>query len=273
MSNSKASMGKKGASGGQKEPTLERALPGRLGRSDYLWLTKGLVKVEGPDESVDVGTDSLFARAIRQYGFSWWRYYELSTAHHIASLCRLMGWEDALIDAGKQKNPTKAFLDFAKIDIERDDVLATDTDITTVSLVINLLFGLMFTLESISVFGLSINELLEKARHGDKKSFRDAFSIDKTVVATATGAAIISRAQLADEKTLAFLFKRMKPHDRRRLHPELRLMRRIFAEVGALDNGVADSIITLLTQDLKLYPEGGGDAAKNIRQLFDSYGE
>jgi hypothetical protein len=246
-----------------------RGIPGPLGRDDYIWLFRELPSQLEAIGEIEVGGSSPAGSA---QGMYWWRYYELPFTHQIAVLCRLMKWEEALRKAGDSENPTKAFLAFAKLEMERNDYSALDASPPSASLVANLAIGFGFSLVSIATFGLSINELLEKARLGNVRALRDAISIDKTVAATATGAAVIALAQLAgDNKTLRTLFKRRKPDGRRELHQELRFMRRVFAEVGALDGGVTDSVIKLITDDLKAYPTVGGDAAKNIRQLFDSY--
>ena len=213
------------------------------------------------------------ATALQQYGLYWWNHYELTFPEHLAVLFCVTGWRGPLEEAAKQKNPTKAFLEFAKIDLKSkfDDSIPNPKP-EEISLVFNFLIGLGHSLEAIGLYGLSINELLSKARKtGDITHVKHAIGIDRTVVATPTAARFIAQSQLQkDHHALNALFKRAKPHERRRTHSDLRHIERALWECDALKTGVPKEVIDMIVKDLGGYADIA-DAGKNIRQLFTAF--
>jgi hypothetical protein len=182
------------------------------------------------------------------------------------------GWKDRLHEAAKHENPTKTFLEFAKVDLaSKFDDDAPMREPEKISLICNFLIGLDYSLQAIGLYGLSINELLAKARTGDINALKHAIGIDRSVVATPTAARIIALAQMRDDHhILNSLFKRAKPHERRKTHSGLRHIHRVLWECGALETGVSNEVIDLIVKDLGEYPDGA-DSAKNVRQLFSEY--
>ncbi len=183
---------------------------------------------------------------------------------------RLIELEEGFAGAASGPNGERAALEFLMGEAESDELGPNQAvDPQRVSLVTNAVIALRYSLDAVCYFKLTINELVTKAKAGDLCALRDAVSVDKTVLATAIGRAVVARAQLSgDRAALSELLGAAEPHKKRRKYKELRFMVRVLEEAKALDAGVTNEVIELITKDLELHSEAGGDAAKNIRDLI-----
>jgi hypothetical protein len=259
-----------------KQPSSLRGISGHLLREDYVWLFKKLPRefawelgTGGRVEVQDIGP---FAIALQKFGLYWWNHYELSFQHCLAVLVCVTGWKELLSEAGKEENAAKAFCALAKADLESkiyDNAMRSDPQ--KMSLLLNFLTGVGYSLEAIGLYGLSINELLAKARTEDINALKNAISIDRTAIATPTAARVIGLAQLANDRhVIGALFKRSKPHERRSIHSDLRFYHRVLWESGAIETGVPNEVVEMIVKDLGGYADVS-DSAKNIRQLFANF--
>jgi hypothetical protein len=249
---------------------------GRLTGTDYQGLLRDLQEAranrrELADEAVRAG--SKVAALLETEGAFWWLFYELPFAHHLAVLCIRFGWLEKLKDAAAKDNPTKSFLELVAKQEEADnnpfDSLPPDQQ----AIVLNLLIGVLCSIDSARFFGLSINELLAKAENGDQESLLRAASIDRCVLATSAGSAILATAQLRRDKLfISRLAKRLKaPHAGRAPYGDLRLLHRVLDETGALGTLSRDELWDLVGPVLQMYSTRKGDQKRSLGELFRTW--
>ena len=120
--------------------------------------------------------------------------------------------------------------------------------------------------DSLSVFGKYVNELVAEGRSGNDKSFLDAVRIDPTVVASEAFSARLSRAVLLDEKIfldkLQASLKGKTAKHKSQLN-RVRVAARFLIDAKA-DHLSDDDLETLFVERLKLYSPGE-DGAKALR--------
>jgi hypothetical protein len=256
---------------------LERGLPtdrveslGILRRREYRQLLRYLRWLLEPDPFRELSRAECakLAGMLAPFGMYWWRFYEHPLHVHLGIVMRLTGSEEAYVKAAS--GGQRAAVEYLMCETDSDELgPLQEVNPQHVSLLFNSVIALRYSIEAACYFKLTIHELLERAKNGDLSALRDAVSIDKGVVATPIGAAVIARAQLSgDVAALTEVLGASTPPQKRRKYKELRFMVRVLEEAGALDSGVSKEVIELITKDLRLHTEVGGDAAKNVRDLI-----
>jgi len=212
---------------------------------------------------------------LETHGEYWWAFYELKFPAHLAAVCIGLGWDAKLREIRQTENPTRAFLEFASDEDKREDNPLTDLEPAEQAVFANLLLGVCYSMEAVGYFGLSVNQLLEKARNGDSSALFRAVSVDRCVLVTWTASRLIARKQLeGDKRFFASLFKRMKsPHAGRKQYADLRYFHEVLREVGALDGTKTEDLLQLVGDTLSLYPTRGEDPVKGLRTLFAAWGK
>jgi hypothetical protein len=247
-------------------------LIGNMTRREYRQLLRGLRRIV--DGKLLRGLSQLEAEKLESmlapFGWYWWRLYEYPLDVHLAVAMRLQGIEEDYTKAAIGQNVERTVLEYLFAEAEScAPITIGEIDPRMVSLLFNALTALRYSLNSVSYFGMTINELVAKARTGDHASLRKAASIDKTVLFTAVGQASIANWQLSDDvSALAELLGAIEPPKKRRKYREFRFMAYVLEAAGALDRGVTRQVIELIVGDLQLHTEAGGDAPKNVRDLF-----
>ncbi|MBA4285800.1 MAG: hypothetical protein C0434_09750 [Xanthomonadaceae bacterium] len=248
---------------------------GKLKATDYARLLRDakearLSRIEIETEASREG--SKLADLLKEHGTYWWHFYELPLPMHLALFGHLVGWTEQIIEVGKAENPHRAFLEFMDTQEELDDNTVAALDPPSQVLLINVLIAVMNSLEALCYYGLTINELLEKARAGNIIAFCNAVSIDRTVIGTDVGAQLIAHAQLKRNKAfLSGLFRRIRnPHSGRRQYLDLRLMHRVFKESGVISECRPEQVLDL-AEKLDLYTGRRGDPVKGLSELFRNW--
>ncbi len=248
---------------------------GKLKATDYARLLRDakearLSRIEIETEAAR--KNSKLADLLKQHGTYWWHFYELPLPVHLALFGHLVGWTERIIEVGKAENPHHAFLEFIDEQNGREDNPVADLEPATQVLLINVLIAVMNSLEALCYYGLSINELLDKARGGNTVAFSNAVSIDRTVIGTDVGAQLIAHAQLRRNKAfLSGLFRRIRnPHSGRRQYLDLRLMHRVFEESGVIAECRPEQVLEL-AEKLDLYTGRRGDPVKGLSELFRNW--
>jgi hypothetical protein len=215
-------------------------------------------------------TGSKLAKLLEDGGYYWCLFYELPFTHHLALTCFVLGLNNVLSESGKSNNPTRAFMDLMRSKEVNENNPLESMDSEGRALVINLLIGMSYSLEAIGYFSMSINEMLARAAAGERRFLLQAVSIDKTIVGTPTATTAIAQAQLARDKGfISGLFKRTAgPHVARRTYVDLRFMRQIFEEAGALVATGPEELLDLVQRELNLYTQKRGDPVKGLAERF-----
>jgi hypothetical protein len=215
------------------------------------------------------------ASLLAEHGAYWWVFYDIELPQHLALFIILLGWSDALAACAKEENPTRAFLEFASREDAESRNPFEQLEPEMQAVYINLLVGISYSIESLGYFGASINELLGQARDGKQSSLLKAVEIDRSVLCTETGAAIIAMAQLERNKALfSGLFKRMKsPHAGRRQYMDLRYIHAALRDANALTQCSSEELLELVGDKLRLYSTKSGDPVKGLRELFRAWSE
>lgn len=214
-------------------------IAGRLRASDYKRLVKDfrearLSHVAAQKEAAKRG--GKISSLLSEHGSYWWYFYDLSFPEHLALMCIGLGWGEKLQEIAKTDNPTRSFLEFAAKDDEDEEnpFLRMAPDVQAAFL--NLLLGVLYSIESICYYGLSVHELLDRASEGDSKYLLWAVSIDRCALSSEKAGRILAAKQIQGDKAFfSGLFKRIKsPHAGRKQYVELRYFRRIMEEAGSL---------------------------------------
>lgn len=210
-----------------------------------------------------------FAALLGEHGCYWWHFYDIPLNQHLALLFVLFGWANDLKQIAQKPNPMREFLSFmdTKDDVSDEENPVIKMEPVQQALVLNLLLGLMYSLESMGYYTCSVGELLRKAEKGDPDAFLWALSIDRTVIFTEIGQKLLAQAQLQQKKKfLSGIGARMRaPHSKLGIYVELRLLRRVFEEAGAIGDASMPEIFDLITQKLKIVAP---DSVKAMDDLF-----
>jgi hypothetical protein len=201
-----------------------------------------------------------------------WKYYDLAFEQHSMIAGNFLGLKDAIDSAQRSSDPNRALTDLARAEFHGEGPAPPDPSPEDFASAVGSAVSLLRSLESVSIFGRSLNSLLQRAEEGDTKALRHAVSIDRTVTLSESGKAAVSHLTVTEgEAALDKLLAIRKPDERLKQYAELRFIHWLLKEAGALDGAVPDSVIHLVTETLALYSTVGGDAAKNIRQLFRKF--
>ncbi|MCW8887036.1 MAG: hypothetical protein OQK12_17560 [Motiliproteus sp.] len=135
-------------------------------------------------------------------------------------------------------------------------------------------FALMRSLESIQVYGRSINRLVEDVAHGNDKALFDAVRLDHSVTANEHVYRRIAIAELKQDqkffKRLANCHKSRPEKSSPKLYP-LRYLLAATHEIGLLDQLSIDQAYELFCVELKVYDENGADPAGSLWQFISRW--
>lgn len=246
-------------------------LIGRLHTQDYRALLQDFREARSSRlelEAEAVKNGSKFADLLAVHGMNWWRFYDLPLAKHLGVFFVLLGWAEEFKRAASEANPQRAVLAFMReaTDRHKGDLVGRLPPAHQ-AIFFNLMISVMYSMESVGYYTLSINELLAKAAAGHRESLLKAVCVDRTVICTATGSRIIAEAQLRKDKAfLSGLFKRVKsPHAKLRVYADLRLFRRVLEDAGAFVATPVNEVFDLVTSELQMTAPRD---AKSLNDLF-----
>jgi hypothetical protein len=256
--------------------SLESDFPvGSLRASDLLIFKQiiGDIDADGPviREALRLPTSPLYA-AMEAHGRYWWVFYEVPMRDLAALLAVLQGWASALKPIAEQANPNRAFVDLmhspAGLEPTRE---LSDLDGQQQCLFANGMCALLGSIEAIKQYGLSMDELLERASQGSLGHLKKAASIDRLALFTSVGVDAVARASVAGEQAfLSDLFSTGGPTSKRRTHAVSRYLARIIREAqeGSPNKALtSEQLVELFCRRLQLYAYGA-DAAKSLREFL-----
>lgn len=248
----------------------------RFGRAQYGHLTAvelgELSQYSSAAVSLHGELKELATPLLEMHGAWWFVCYEWSFPQHLSVVCIAMGWREKLLEIASMENPTSVLLGAVTEEMVSDETPLKGRGPEELAAFINLIVALSNSVQAISYFGLSINELLEKAKSGDHASFLRAISVDPTVLQTVIGSQLLASAQLRDDRAfLRGIQKAMKgPHLARKRNQHLRAMHRVLAETEALSHCTMDELYGLVGERLKLYSDRGEDPQKGLAALLST---
>ena len=201
----------------------------------------------------------------------WWAWcYELTALEHCALLFKVVGQLDPLraaLDQATDKN--QMVLDWTKNYAPDDKLIQKLFSPKTNSLrkAIWAASSMAMTrqVECLQVEGCYMSDLVERVRNDDEKAFIKALHIDRTVVSCPSFGAMISRAELEDDKPFFDDFgkgvgkrwEKTSPQSKPE-HRELRVVLRATHETGQLRKMSMTDKEKLFIQELGFFKDESG---------------
>lgn len=132
-------------------------------------------------------------------------------------------------------------------------------------------FALLRSLESIQVYGRSLNRMAEDVANGNEKALFDAVKLDHSFVQNKHAMRLIAIAELKQDKIffkkLANSFK-SRPLKHSPVFYKLRYLLALTHEVGSLDKLSIDEAYELFCVELEAYDFKGADPAGSLWQFI-----
>lgn len=202
--------------------------------------------------------------------FPWSYWYELSYKHSLAIFLIAAGLDSLMIDASKSENPHKFIFDY--LDSNPDPLNEDELDDDEMSLFVSLFMSVLHQMRSLSIFSVSLSDLVENAKTDDKALF-DAVLVDRSVVSCPSIAQRIQFAQLSDDESflndLAKAITRARPRRPESEYDDLRFMLEALDEMYEYKNATQQEKFELLAVDLELFDtEGNKDAFEAFKKLL-----
>lgn len=200
-------------------------------------------------------------------GYNWWVYYDLSFVQLLGVFVCLFGWSDKLKELSGSEDASAEFMEWASSEAAEPRISADSHQ--QVNFLLNIVQATIYSLEAIGLYGLSINELLYKARSGDRMAFIKAMHVDRCVVSSKTGSELLADAQLrTDRRFLNSIFKRMRaPHKRLKIYADTRALARFLSDVGDYTASSGREIEALVLELGLPAPRGSKDIHDQMRKF------
>jgi hypothetical protein len=249
-----------------KSKTLGRLSPDQFART--------LALMDGMQSWADVfqllGQKPRFKRLVEspRVGFSWALAYELDYTHLLAALLITIAEKSDLqaLEAAEDK------VEFMLSQAESDDAVDSPVRVKPKKalLAIGLLMALIKSAEAFGTYSVSINELVARARSGDREALLRAVRIDPSVLSSPSVAHQLALAVMRKDKRMLQGIKRAFDGPHRGLQPykKLRYSALILEEAGALSPGNREHVFRVVAEQLKLYEQSRGDPFKGLFTQF-----
>lgn len=199
--------------------------------------------------------------------FSWSIAYEFEYQFMIAALIWIVG-EQATVDrlaAATDKH--EEFLRMAEEDPEGPDQRVKASKALWS---IGLLTAMTRCAECMSLYSVTLNELVARLAKGDKDALVKAVSVDPTVLSAPSGAHQLALAVMRRDKLLLRRIRKAfdGPHKGRQPYRKLRFSALVLDEAGALASGNREHVFDVVANQLKLYEQTRGDPFKGLFTQF-----
>ncbi|MGB2831499.1 MAG: hypothetical protein WBC07_01000 [Methylotenera sp.] len=211
--------------------------------------------------------------------YYWCNMYEKPYPQHVAEVITALGHQEELSSIANSENPTSKLLEFMK---EMDGhpsakdktTFTSELNLAEIPLVLALNCSMVFTLRSLMVYGLYLNELLVIIREG-KPSERDkaifqAVRIDPTVIGCPPVLGRISHAVMMNDEVfmndlqLATFGK--FDYQKNKNYQKIRCVLQVLIETGA--NNLSDvELKELFVKELNIYSDSKFTAEKNLGEF------
>jgi hypothetical protein len=207
-------------------------------------------------------------------GYYWGHLYENSFEVHLSVLLKLGGLDSWMETAAKSSSPVDSIL---IEDFSLSETIGSSFGIDKDQLQkyrFFTLYSIMKNAESISHFGVPLNNLVARVRQGHDSSLFDIVSIDRSSLVCPSIADRVSRAEIEqDRKFFNKLQKALKGPSAHRMvaHGPLRYLLYVLVEDGVLDDLSSNELFSLLCQELELYPYKDGGGQKSLIQFISRW--
>ena len=211
-------------------------------------------------------------RGLLEFPFEWATAYEMPFAHHLAAFSQVSGGMPALLAAAQAPDPHQALVDW----IQGDALPWVPDPQTKLALqrFLGLLESLAFSLESLFIYGRSLNRLVADVRSGIDESLFKAIRIDRAVLGCPCVANRLCRAQLEGDEAFFKQLRNALSGPPKKIRPEyadLRFALALLQEAGAHETLSEEESYQLLCVDLGLYPVEGEDPARSLRRFIQRW--
>lgn len=201
-------------------------------------------------------------------GFSWALAYELEYKYMLAALLVTIADPEDLAAFSASEDKVEYMLNQAESD--EQDVPIPRVKAKKALLAFGLLMALVKSGESMSLYSVSMNELVARARLGDREALLRAVRIDPSVLAAPSIAHQLSLAVMRREKKVLQRIKKAFDGPHKGLFPykKLRYSALVLEESGALTPQNKEHVFEVVTHQLKLYEQSKGDPFKGLFTQF-----
>lgn len=205
--------------------------------------------------------------------FQWAWAYELSMAELIALIAWVLDEDDELIAMLHSDDPQEQLLSLAEDEVV--DVGSETLPDWRRLLGLELLIALIKCFESYRSYSQSLCDLVAKAGRGNREALLKAVRIDPSILASPTGAELVSLAVLNSDKRFLKQVKGAYATPRRKLamYADLRLVEVLLHEAEAFSAAPSERIYDVVVNRMGLYDHRGGDARKGLLTLFKRWRE
>ncbi|OAI12117.1 hypothetical protein A1507_19205 [Methylomonas koyamae] len=213
-------------------------------------------------------------RNIFDSDFAWAEGYELSLLEQIAVFSVVSGFNQALAEIASADDPQAAAMEAFHEDDSSSYYPGLDDDEEQRKTILATLMPITKSLESIRLYGLSINDLVARIQRRDQSSDAAIFKvlrIDRSAVSCPCIADRIALAEIEDDQAF---FKKLKnalsgpPLKPRDEYGVVRYVLYLLNEDGILDQLSPKDRYQLFCERLAIYPDDGEDAAKSLDQFI-----
>jgi hypothetical protein len=251
-----------------KEKSLGNLSPDQLSRT--------LAMLEGMDGWGDLyqllRQKPRFRRLIesRRVKFSWSLAYEFDYVIMVGALVWIVGEQAAVDRILGAEDRHEEVLKMAEEDPVEPIARAKAAKVLWATA---LLMALIKSTECLTLYSVTINELVSRAGEGDAEALFKAVRVDPSVL---TCPSIGSQLSLAVMRRDRKFLRRLKaaldgPHKGRKPYRKLRFTGLVLEESGALALGNRDHIFDVVANQLRLYEQQRGDPFKGLFTQFNRW--
>lgn len=198
--------------------------------------------------------------------FSWAAAYEFDFITMMAALIWVVGDQAAIDRIVRAEDKHEEVLAMAEEEPEEPGRIRTARALFAVGL----LTALFKSAEALSLYSVSLNELVARARDGDQEALFRAVSVDPSVLAAPSVGHQLSLAVMRKDRQFMRRIKKALdgPHKGRQPYRKLRYSALMLEEAGALVPGNREHVFDVVTNQLRLYEQRQGDAFKGLFTQF-----
>lgn len=207
---------------------------------------------------------------ILQHCPPWSYWYEMPWKNSLAIFLMISGLDHLVIKASKDENPQEAL--FKIFDANPDPINDDDLSDEEKAVYLSLFMCIHHQIRSLSIFSLTLSQLVEKAKTNDEALF-NAVLVDRSVISCPTVAKRIQIAQLCgDEAFLNRLSKaitRTIPRRPETKYDDLRFMLEAIEDMKELSGLTVKEKYQLFAEDLELFDtENKKDSFEAFKKLL-----
>lgn len=202
----------------------------------------------------------------------WAYWYDLPYIKHLAVYIMAIGLGGELEDINSKEDPQATLIELAgkdePISIDEEDIANEE-----LGLIMSLTISNSYQLESISIYGKPLSQLLESAKQGDDDALFRCIWVDRSFVFNPWVRNRIQVATFHDDSSflseLARTISRTRPRKSKPELDDLRFMHQVLMDSVGRKKLSYKEQYKLLADDLELYPdEGKEDTFAGFKRLI-----